>query len=130
MIVESAATYGRGLRNFIDPMAIIREIAECYRVETQEETKREMIRAKKDVELKALNDEKKIILAYFEARFAERKQTLEVFFNLLHQASEENHKEKLHIALTGILGVINENPLQDMAEFRKAWSNRDFTFNL
>lgn len=116
--------------NSLDALAVIREALEYLKIREQERTKREMIWSKRDVLVTALNNEKEVILAYFEHRFKERKATLEQFYDVLHRATRSGDSGQLQIALDGILGIVKENPLKDFAEFRKNMSNPDFVIEL
>ena len=110
--------------------ALITEAIDYYKKRQEEETKREEIWAKRDVLVTELNNRKEIVLAYFEHRFAERKSTLEQFYHLLHRAVDTGDDKQLQTALTGILGIIQENPLKDFAEFAKNWEDPNFMIEL
>ena len=73
-----------------------------------------------------LNNERDYLLAYFEHRFAERRSALEEFYRLLHTAVESGDTKQLQASLAGILGIIQDNPLDDLVEFRERWSNPEF----
>ena len=114
----------------LDALAVITEFLDYLKVREQEETARQRIRAKRDVLVQALESEKDIILKYFEYRFAERKSALEQFFVLLNAATERGEGKALDAALTGIVNILQENPLRDLAEFRKNMTNPDFQLEL
>ena len=67
----------------------------------------------------ALNNEKEVLLDYFEKRFAERREAFEQFYDLLHTAVETGDPIQLQASLAGILGIIKENPLGDLVAFRQ-----------
>ena len=95
-----------------------------------EHTQREYIRAHRDVLITALNNQRDCLLAYFEQRFAERRVALEHFYQVLHTALEYRDNAELQAALIGILAIIQDNPLADLAEFRVQWNNPDFSLEL
>ena len=95
-----------------------------------ETTQREYIRAHRDVLVTALNNQKNCLLTYFEQRFAERREALEQFYGLLHSAIESSDTTQLQASLVGILGVIKDNPLGDLVEFRQKWTNPDYVIDL
>lgn len=128
-VVKVAKVGGEAVRA-INPMAVINEAIEYLKTREEEQTKREHIWAKRDVLITALNNEKEVILAYFEHRFAERKGALDQFYHLLHRAVDTGDGETLQVALNGILGIIQENPLSDFNEFKKNMSNPDFMIEL
>lgn len=75
------------------------------------------IEARYDAFIEALRIEQQTILRYFEMQFAERAEALGHFYDLLDRARD---KEQLEVAVSGIVGIIRENPLLGYAEFRKA----------
>ena len=114
----------------VNVLAVVTEAVEYLKTRQEEQTKREYIRAKRDVLVTELNNEKEFVLSYFEHRFAERKGALEQFYSLLHRAVDTGSDEQLETALNGILGIIQENPLKDFAEFRKNMANPDFVLEV
>ena len=113
-----------------DALTILKEAIEYYKICQVEKTKREEIWSKRDVLILALNNEKDVLLTYFEYRFAERRDSLAQFYNLLNKSVDSGNDVQLQTALTGILGVIQENPLSDFAEFRKNIANPNFKLEL
>ena len=113
-----------------ETLTIFKEAIAYYKTRQVEQTKREEIWSKRDVLILALNNEKDVLLSYFEQRFAERRVALEQFYDLLHTSVDSGNETQLQTALTGILGVIQENPLSDFAEFRKNMANPDFKLDL
>ena len=111
-------------------LEIIQAAAEYLKAHEVEKTQREYIRAKRDVLATALNNERDCLLAYFEHRFAERRSALEEFYALLHTSVENGDRIQLQASLAGILGIIKDNPLDDLAGFREKWSNPKFTIDL
>ena len=78
----------------------------------------------------APNNQRDFPLAYFTQRFAERRETLQHFYDLLHTAVDNKDTAQLQAALLGFLGIIQDNPLADLAEFRVQWNNPDFSLEL
>jgi hypothetical protein len=114
----------------MEPLAIISAVVEYLRVREVEATRRAEIAAKRDVLLHAITSERDLILQYFERHFAERKDALQQLYGLLHSGVAEHNPANVDAALTGILGILRDNPLQDLATFRKHMSNPDFTLEL
>jgi hypothetical protein len=112
------------------PLAVVSELLDYLKVKEQETTARLRIRAQRDVLVRALENEKEIILSYFQVRFAERKSALEQLFALLQTAAEKGEEKSLDIALTGIVTILKENPLGDLVEFRKNMANPGFQLEL
>ena len=90
------------------------------------ETRRQEIAAYHDIIIHALNQERDVILAYFNHTFAERRLVLEQCFDLMDKSIETNDHASLNLALTSILGVIHENPLKDFETFRRRMSEPGF----
>ena len=95
-----------------------------------EKTQREWIRANYQAFLEALEAEQKVLLAYFDHRFAERRQSLEEFYEVLHQAVATGNDHQLDGAIAGILGIIRENPLFEYSEFKRAFADPDTIIEL
>ena len=111
-------------------LPIVTEALHYLKTRREEQTKREYIWAKRDVLVTELNNEKEIVLAYFEHRFAERREALEQFYSLLHRAVDTGNDQQLQTALGGIIGIIQENPLKDFAEFKKNMADPNFMLEL
>ena len=95
-----------------------------------EKTDREYIRAHRDALVRALDNQRDCLLAYFEQRFAERREALEQFYELLRSAVESGDTTQLNASVAGILGIIKDNPLGDLAEFSRNWARPDYEIDL
>lgn len=113
-----------------DALTVFKEAITYYKTRQVEQTKREEIWSKRDVLILALNNEKDVLLSYFEHRFTERKASLEQFYAILHRSVDSGNEIQLQTALTGILGIIQENPLSDFAEFKKNMANPNVKLEL
>jgi hypothetical protein len=91
----------------------------------RKKTKRQAIAANRDVLIARITAEKETILAYFSQRFAERRAALDEFFELLNHAVDHRDNHQLNVALAGILGIIQDNPLDDFETFKKQFQNPD-----
>ena len=100
-------------------------IADYFRTLTEEKTKRQAIAANRDALIARITAEKETILAYFSQRFAERRAALDEFFELLHHAADHRDNHQLNVALAGILGIIQDNPLDDFETFKQQFQNQD-----
>ena len=105
-------------------------IADYFRTLQEEETKRQVIAANREVLITRVTAEKDAILAYFDLRFAERRAALDEFFELLSHAMKSGDNQQLSAALTGILGVIQDNPLDDFETFRRQFDNPDHVIEI
>ena len=129
-IGETVAKGGSKVVGNVNPLAVVAEAVKYLETIQEEKTKREYIWAKRDVLVTELNNEKEVVLSYFEHRFAERKGALEQFYSRLHRAVDTGNDQHLETALNGILGIIQENPLKDFAEFRKNMAKDDFVLEV
>ena len=127
---STVAKGGGKVVSAVNVLAVVTEAVEYLNTRQEEQTKREYIWAKRDAIVTELNNEKEVVLSYFEHRFAERKGALEQFYSLLHRAVDTGNDQQLQTALNGILGIIQENPLKDFAEFRKNMAKDDFVLEV
>ena len=108
------------VENAVQTIADYMATVQCH------ETRRQEIAAYHDIIIHALNQERDVILAYFNHTFAERRLVLEQCFDLMDKSIETNDHASLNLALTSILGVIHENPLKDFETFRRRMSEPGF----
>lgn len=127
---STVAKGGGKVVSAVNVLAVVTEAVEYLKTRQEEQTKREYIWARRDAIVTELNNEKEVVLSYFEHRFAERKGALDQFYSLLHRAVDTGNDQQLQTALNGILGIIQENPLKDFAEFRKNMSDPDFVLEV
>lgn len=104
----------------LNPLEVVREYVGFLKTASEQKTERERISAKRDVAVKLIESEKDIILGYFKARFAERKEALQGLFDILHHAVETKNEHAMDTALGGILGIVKDSPLKDFDSFRQA----------
>ena len=105
---------------------LIQSIADYLATLEHEQTKRQEIWAHHDAIVHALNQEREIILAYFEHTFAERRLVIEQCFDAMDKARSVNDHEGLNLALNAILSVVHDNPLKDFETFRTRMSEPGF----
>lgn len=98
--------------------SVITEVVAFIKVQQEEATKREAIAVKRDSLIKAIQSEKELIENYFNLRFAERREALHSFFEVLRNGVANNDSKMIDSALTGIMGILQDSPLQDLEKFR------------
>jgi len=108
----------------------ISEIGDYFRALAEEETKRQAITANLDVLIDRITAEKETILEYFSQRFAERRAALDEFFELLRYAVDSCDNHQLNVALAGILGIIQDNPLDDFETFKQQFQDPDYVIEI
>lgn len=114
----------------LDPQAIINAGVDYLKTREAEITNRELIRANYQAFLSALQAEQEVLLIFFEYRFAERREALGEFYQVLHKAVETGDDHQLDIAICGILGVIKDNPLNDFEKFRQTYNDSNAVIEL
>ena len=107
----------------LDPQAIINAGVEYLKTREAEKTNREWIQANYQAFLAALKAEQEALLVYFEHRFAERREALREFYQVLHKAAEIGDDHQLDVAICGILGIVKDNPLNDFEKFRETYND-------
>ena len=110
--------------------ATIEGIFAYFRALQEEETKRQIIAANRDVLVSRINAERDVILAYFGERFAERRVALDELFGTLRHATANGDNEQLVAALGGILAIIQQNPLDDFETFKKKLKEPDYVIEI
>lgn len=114
----------------LNAQEIINAGAEYLKTREAEKTKREWIRANHQAFLAALQVEQEALLVYFEHRFAERREALGEFYQVLHKAVEAGDSHQLNAAICGILGIVKDNPLNDFEKFRQTYNDPDSIIEL
>lgn len=105
-------------------------IADYLRTMQEEKTKRQAIAANRDVLIARITAEKETILAYFDHRFAERRAALDEFFELLRHAAADGDHHQRNAALSGILGIIQDNVLDDFETFKQKFQDPDYVIEI
>ncbi len=105
---------------------LIQSVADYMSTLESEKTKRQEIWAHRDTIVHALNQERDVILAYFDHVFSERHLVIEQCFNVIDKSISANDHEGLSMALSTILGVIHDNPLKDFDTFKRRMSEPGF----
>lgn len=108
----------------LNPLEVVTEYVSLLKTASEQKTERDRIAAKRAVTLKAIKSEKKIILAYFKQRFAERRRALDGLFDTLQSAVKNKDEHTMDTALSGIVGILKDSPLKDFESFRKARENQ------
>ncbi len=90
-----------------------------------EATRREWVRTHYDALLEKVKLEQENLLRYYEMKFAERRESLEHFYWLLHEATENGNALHLQGALYGILDIIKTDPLAEYDKFVLAYQDPD-----
>lgn len=102
------------------PLDVLKTIAGLKKVQLQEQTKIEAIRAHRDVAITALRQQRELILDICNRVFEERRGSLEKLFELLERSATQKDDKGLDIALQGIAAIVTTSPFMGFAAFVKA----------
>ena len=80
--------------------------------------------------LAALQDRRELIQDYWESRFEERRYTLDGMFARLDTAIAARDYRTLEQMTLGIIAVLEQNPLHDFDNFKKALQDPEFVLEL
>lgn len=90
-----------------------------------EETKRENIRAWRDVNVKAIEKNTEILKHYLDSAFSERRQTIQGMFVLLDKGLASGDSQVINGALTSILEITRQSPLAGARELINSLEDPD-----
>ncbi len=131
--VASSAIVGKsltGVAQALDSLAVIQACLDYLRIREEETTKRTYIAAQHEVLVQAITTERELLMHYMGQRFAERKAALDQLFVILQQGVEARDHHIIDQSLGGILGILKDNPLSDLATFREQWNRASFVIEL
>ena len=120
VVTGSLTKIGNTAWRNLDPLDVLRAYFELRSKTEEEQTRREEIRANRDVAVAAIVANKALLEEYFSQRFAERRAVLDQLFSVLAHGVDTQNDVQLDHALDGILAVVRDNPLSDFATFREA----------
>lgn len=89
---------------------------ECRIVSEQEKTKRENIRSFRDVNIKAIEDNSKILKMYLKNTFLERESVIQGMFDRLDKGIEVGDNEIVSMTIEAIVNVTKQSPLAGAKE--------------
>lgn len=84
---------------------------ECSIISEQEQTKRENIRAYRDINVKAIEENSAILKLYLEKTFAERADTIQGMFDRLDKGIELGNTEIIASTIGAIVDITKQSPL-------------------
>lgn len=89
-----------------------------------EETQREAIRAQASVEVERIRAQAGLLREYFDKVFLERRENFAHGFALLEAGFAKRDDRQIEAALTLIVTLVKESPIQQAAEVMKQIRNR------
>lgn len=90
-----------------------------------EKTKREEIRADRDVQITSIKEQGKVWRAFIENTFAERREVFSKSFDMLENALNNGDDKEINAALAMITEQIKISPMKQAAEMMLAMSDPD-----
>ncbi len=105
-----------------EALNVIAQYIDFKKVCEEQQTERERIRACRDGFVEAIRAHKEVLLTISEAYFDERRRTLSEFFERLDAGVATTDHHLMDIAVSGIVGVIQANPLLGLGEFEESMS--------
>jgi len=85
---------------------------ECSTISEQEQTKRENIRAYRDVNVKAIEENSAILKLYLEKTFEERAYTIQEMFDRLDKGIELGDTDIIALTIGAIVDITKQSPLE------------------
>lgn len=100
---------------------------ECSIISEQEQTKREDIRAYRDINVKAIEENSAILKLYLEKTFAERAYTIQEMFDCLDKGLESGNTEVIALTIGAIVDITKQSPLTAAKELIANYHNPNVT---
>lgn len=98
---------------------IVSDITNMVNLIQQETTKREVIRAKRDIITKKTNAFREIMLEVMDKTFDERKTMFDSYFERLDKAMDKNDVSMVAGILTNMIDLAKNGPLKDLVNIAK-----------
>lgn len=89
---------------------------ECSIITEHEKTKRAQIKSERDVSVKAIEENSKLLKLYLEKTFAERAETIQGMFELLDKGLESGKMDLASDAISAIVDITKQSPLAGARE--------------
>jgi hypothetical protein len=110
--------------NPLESINMLIELNRDYKLTKQiEKTKREKIKADKEVFLKKINAQKRFLITYLEKTFDERKNVFEKYFKVVDDALEHDNIQQLSFGIDGIVKLSKESPFKGLEDLTKVQQN-------
>ena len=84
---------------------------ECKQITEIEKTKREKVKAWRDVNVKIIEENSEILKKYLELSFKERALTIKETFERLDSALANGNTEVVGLMMNSIVSIVNDSPL-------------------
>lgn len=104
----------------VDPTYVFTEIIKLYketeRIIEEEKTKREEIKAKKEIKLESIRLQRDFFLSYLENTYDERSKNFKKLFEVIDDAIVKDNIQQLSIGLDSLNKLAAESPFKVIAD--------------
>lgn len=90
---------------------------EYTRIRETEHTKRDAIKAWRDIEVNRTNQQVDVLKTYLKESFAERKEMIDGYFDALNKGIENNNNVAIQMAMSGLVNLVQSSPLTSVNQF-------------
>ena len=115
----------------LDALSQIKQVhAEYQKLHEEEKTKRQTIRADRDIAIEQIRAERDVIKQALAESFELRKAGLQAQIQAMDKAIDSGDSEALHAVLDVMVTTIQSSPFKDMADMRDQLADKDFVLRL
>ena len=90
---------------------------EYTKIRETEHTKRDAIKAWRDIEVNRTNQQVDVLKTYLKESFAERKEMIDGYFDALNKGIENNNNVAIQMAMSGLVNLVQSSPLTSVNQF-------------
>lgn len=109
---------------------VIHAVSECKKVEEIETTKREQIRAGRDVAIAKIRNAREILEKVVDRTFDERSKVLDAQLKAMESALEMGNMQALNSTLSAMVSVLQVNPIGNIIEVSRQIANQQYVLTL
>lgn len=99
---------------------VVQAFADYKKVVEVERTRRELIAARREVELERIRSQRHLLEGYLQQVFAERRDIIAGLFERLDQGLDSGNDALIQQCLGGIVAVASQSPLKDAHDLMRA----------
>lgn len=99
---------------------VVRAFADYKKVVEVERTRRDLIAARREVELERIRSQRHLLESYLQQVFAERREIIAGLFERLDQGLDSGNDALIQQCLGGIVAVAGQSPLKDALDLMRA----------
>jgi len=123
--VGSAVQHLQSLAGAQGGLNVIQQVVGLATLWQSEKSNREVIRAKRDTMIAQIDAQQRLMEQYFEGVFNERRENFDQLYDVLHTALDKEQWDIVDKAMTAVVEIAKEFPLDDLDKFRTAWNDPD-----